>query len=126
MLSGVSVGEDGLLQQFGGIRVYEIVAVGSQHHKVRVFIRMLVVNGLREPLQRQVGGDDANELLVLVEEWYAVGCDHIGARQCSVVVVVEGIYPAWCPFLAGCLIPHLIIIVVLCFTYGAHRVFLRC
>ena len=39
---------------------------------------MLGGNSLRESLQRQVGGDDARELLLLVVERYAVGGYQVG------------------------------------------------
>ena len=78
MLSGVGTCEDGLLEQLRGVGVHEVVPVGSQHHEVRVLVGMLGGNGLREPLQRQVGGDDARELLLPVVERYAVGSYQVG------------------------------------------------
>ena len=78
VLFGIGAGEDGLLEQFRGVGVNEVVAVGAQHHEVGVFIGMLAGDRLCESLQRQVGGDDANDLLVLVEERDAVGGDQLG------------------------------------------------
>ena len=78
VLFGIGAGEDGLLEQFRGVGVNEVVAVGAQHHEVGVGVGMLCVDGLREPLQRQVCGDDADELLLSVEERDAVGGDQLG------------------------------------------------
>ena len=79
VLSGVSTREDGLLQQLRGVRMHEIVTIGTQQHEVRVLVWMFSRDGLREPLQRQVGGDDTHELTLPVVQRDAVRSNHLRA-----------------------------------------------
>ena len=122
---GVGVAEDGLLQQLRGVRVYEVVSVGAQHHEVRVFVRVFGGDGLCEFLQRQVRRYHADEPSPLVVQRHTVGSNHLRTGQRPCIEVVEGVHPAVAIHPPRSLVPHLVIIVVLPLAHRGHRVLRR-
>ena len=122
ILAGVGIGVDGLHEELRGVGMHEIVPIAACHHEVRTLVGHLRRDDLREAYQREVGGDDAYEVLVLIVQWFAVGGNHAveGEGQGVALVVID--HPAGFPQEVRLLIPHLLEILVGFFDDGGDGV----
>ena len=100
--------------------MYKVMAIGTQHHKVGILVGMLGGDCLRQFPQRQVGGDDTDELALSVVQRHTVRGYHLRTGQCTCVVVIKWVHPAGGILLAWCLVPYLVIIVIVSLTHRSH------
>ena len=85
-------------------------------------VGLLFGDGLREPRQRQVGGDDADEAAFLVFEGHGIGHDHVLVGEGAGIIVVERVYPAGLSLVLGSLVPHFRIVVIITLALGDDAV----
>ena len=91
---GVGIGENGLVDEFQSIGMHQILAFTTNNDTRRIRIGRHRSNLLREPLQIQIDGDNANEIAVAVEEWTTIGGDDIRVVVSLGIGVQIRIYPA--------------------------------
>ena len=97
--------EDGLVEQFRGVRMHEVGTALPDHDAVGIGIGLDGGDGLREPAQGQVHRDGSDIVVLLVPDGLAVGGDHIRGEDPLGVEVVVRLRPARSVQQFGLLIP---------------------
>ena len=118
-----SLSKDGLTCNLACVRVYNIDAATAYHDAVGMGIGLHIGDGLRKPVQRKAGVDDANLPALLVIDSLAVAGHHLGRVGVCVVIHVW-LGPARTFAQHGHQIPvHVeILIVIVAALYGAGAV----
>ena len=124
MLAGIGIAEDGMGEEFRGVGMDEVTALIVGHHEIGVGIGFLCRDDTGEMQQREVGGDNADELPLGIIQRFAVRCDHTiqGYLQRVALVVVD--HPAGLALEVWGLVPHLFEVFVLLFDDGGDGVLL--